>query len=51
MYTGQSYLSSATVYAIMKHNINRFNTSDYAIDNADDILLVNKKVLSRFNEK
>jgi len=32
------------VYAVMKHDINRFETSDYAIDNAYDVPLVNKKV-------
>jgi len=30
--------------AVMKHDINRFETSDYAIDNAYDVPLVNKKV-------
>jgi len=30
------------VYAVMKHDINRFDTSDYVIDNAYDILLVKK---------
>jgi len=28
----------------MKHDINRFNTSDYSIDNSYDIPLTNKKV-------
>jgi len=37
------------VYAVMKHDINRFNMSDYAIDNTYDIPLENKKV--RFNER
>ena len=32
------------VYAIMKRDINRFDISDYAIDNTYDIPLVNKKV-------
>jgi len=30
--------------AVMKCEINRFDTNDYAIDNAYDITLVNKKV-------
>jgi len=29
---------------IMKHDISRFDTSDYAVDNAYGISLVNKKV-------
>ncbi|KYQ51880.1 hypothetical protein ALC60_09013 [Trachymyrmex zeteki] len=32
------------VYDIMKRDINRFDTSDYSIDNAYDIPLANKKV-------
>ena len=32
------------IYDIMKRDINRFDTSDYTIDNAFDIQLVNKKV-------
>jgi len=32
------------VYDIMKRDIAKFNTSDYPIDNAFDIPLVNKKV-------
>jgi len=31
------------VYDIMKRDIAKFDTSDYPIDNAYDILLVNKK--------
>ena len=36
--------SSDDVCVVTKHDINRFDTSDYAIDNAYDIPLVNKKV-------
>ena len=32
------------VYNIMKHNTNRFDSSDYFIDNSYDIPLANKKV-------
>jgi len=32
------------VYTVIKCDINKFSTSDYAIDNAYDIMLVNKKV-------
>jgi len=32
------------IYDIMKCDINKFNTSDYVIDNAYDIPLVNKKI-------
>jgi len=28
----------------MKHDINQFDTSDYAVDNAYEIPLVNKKI-------
>jgi len=31
------------MYNIMKHDISRFDTSDYAVDNAYSIPLVNKK--------
>jgi len=37
--------SSATMSTVMKHNINRFDTSNYAIDNAYDI--PSKKVPSK----
>jgi len=48
---GQSYLSHRVrciwhddVYDIMKHDISWFDTSDYAVDNAYDFPLVNKKI-------
>jgi len=39
------------VYDIMKRCISRFDTSDYAIDNAYDISLVNKKVPGLMKDK
>jgi len=39
------YYIECDVYTVMKRDINRFNTSDYMINNAYDISLVNKKVL------
>ena len=39
-----SYIECDNVYDIMKRDVNRFNTSDYAIDNAYCIPLDNKKV-------
>jgi len=38
------YIECDDVYEIMKRDINKFDTSDYAIDNAYSIPLVNKKV-------
>jgi len=38
------YIEYEDVYEIIKHDINRFNTSDYAVDNAYGIPLINKKV-------
>jgi len=37
------------VYVVIKHDINKFDTSDYAIDY--DIPLVNKKVLGLMKDK
>ena len=38
------YIECDNVYDIMKRDINRLDTSDYAINNAYCILLANKKV-------
>ena len=38
------HMECDNVYAVIKRDINRFDTSDYTIDNAFDIQLVNKKV-------
>jgi len=38
------HIECDNVYEIMKRDINRFDTSDYAVDNVYDIPLVNKKV-------
>jgi len=38
------YIEYDNIYDIMKRDINRFDTSDYAIDNAYCIPLANKKI-------
>ena len=38
------HMECDNVYNIMKHDINRFNTSDYSIDNPYDTSLANKKI-------
>jgi len=38
------YIECCDVYEIMKRDISRFDTSDYAIDNVYGILLANKNV-------
>jgi len=38
------HIECEDVYETMKHDIARFDTSDYPVDNAYDMLLANKKV-------
>jgi len=45
------YIECDDVYKTMKRNINRFDTSDYRIDNAYDIPLANKKVPSLMKDE